>query len=215
MLELINKGGPVMAVLFALSIYVTAVIIYKAYQFWRYRVTDCDFAKDAVNSLKRSDIDNAVILVNNQENPMARVIKTALLCLKDTSMPKESRENEIEIAGTSEIRKLETHLKGLEMAANIAPLLGLLGTVTGMVKAFAVLEEAGARIDPSLLAGGIWEALLTTVAGLSIAVPALAAHYILDGKVEHFRHNLEETITRIMCIDVASLKSKLTQNHAF
>lgn len=215
MLEMLNKGGPVMFVLFALSIYVTAVIIYKAYQFWSLRVSDCDFAQDVVQSLKRSDFENAAILLNNQPNPMVRVIEATLQCIKDSSIKPQGKEDEIAMVGTAELRKLEAHVKGLEMAANISPLLGLLGTVTGMVKAFSVLQEAGTQIDPALLAGGIWEALLTTVAGLAIAIPALAAHYIIDGKIERFRHNMEETTTRIMNLDFSQTTPKSAVSHAF
>jgi biopolymer transport protein ExbB len=215
MLDILNKGGPVMFVLFALSIYVTAIIIYKAYQFWQCRLSDCDFAQEVVSSLKRADVDNATIVLNGQENPLARVIETALHCLKDNLMPKESKEHEIEIAGTAEIRKLESHLKGLEMSGNIAPLLGLLGTVGGMITTFATLQEAGSRIDPSLLAGGIWEALLTTVAGLSIAIPSVVAYYIIDGKIEKFRHALEATTTRIMNIELPATSTSQVDQNAF
>lgn len=200
MLELLNKGGPVMFILVTLSIYVTAIVICKAYQFWHCSLSDCDFTEEILERLKRRDMDGAAITLNAQENPLARVIEVAIRCMKDSMASKETKENEIEVAGTRELRKLETHLKGLEMSANIAPLLGLLGTVAGMITTFASLQEAGAKVDPSLLAGGIWEALLTTVAGLAVAIPSMVAYYIIDGKVERFRHHLEETTSRILTL---------------
>src|SRR5262249_28066281 len=83
----------------------------------------------------------------------------------------------------------------------IAPLLGLLGTVSGMVKAFAKLELAGSRVDPAMLAGGIWEALLATVAGLTIAIPAMAAHYIFEGKVDRIRADMKDAAVRVILLN--------------
>ena len=82
----------------------------------------------------------------------------------------------------------------MEVISNIAPLLGLLGTVIGMINAFSKLEEAGSRVDPAILAGGIWEALLTTAFGLIVAIPALAAFYWLDGRVDKAREDMRHLI---------------------
>ncbi|MFP6717413.1 MAG: MotA/TolQ/ExbB proton channel family protein, partial [Alphaproteobacteria bacterium] len=84
--------------------------------------------------------------------------------------------------------------------ANLSPLLGLLGTVLGMIKAFARLESAGTKVDPAILAGGIWEALLTTAFGLSVAIPALAAFYILEGQVENVRAQMKDATIRVLGI---------------
>ena len=84
------------------------------------------------------------------------------------------------------------------MIANLSPLLGLLGTVMGMIGAFAQLEGAGTKVDPALLAGGIWEALLTTAFGLSVAIPSLAAYYILEGQVDNVRANMKDAATRVL-----------------
>src|SRR5205807_296516 len=102
--------------------------------------------------------------------------------------------------GTNELRHLESHLRGLEMIANIAPLLGLLGTVSGMIAAFERLSAAGVRIDPGQLAGGIWVALLTTAAGLAVATPALAAHYLVDGGVERQRAAMKDMALRVLAL---------------
>ena len=82
------------------------------------------------------------------------------------------------------------------MISNIAPLLGLLGTVIGMITAFSKLEESGSRVDPAILAGGIWEALLTTAFGLIVAIPALAAFYWLDGRVDNVREDMRHLIIK-------------------
>ena len=84
------------------------------------------------------------------------------------------------------MRELERFLPTLALVANVAPLLGLMGTVTGMIKAFQAIQNLGGKVNASVLAGGIWEAMLTTAEGLAVAIPALVAHHMLQGKV----HNL-------------------------
>ncbi|MGR3541375.1 MAG: MotA/TolQ/ExbB proton channel family protein [Hasllibacter sp.] len=87
-------------------------------------------------------------------------------------------------------------LRGLEVVATVAPLLGLLGTVLGMIAAFQALQESGAAADPSVLAGGIWEALLTTAAGMAVAIPATAALSFFEGRAERLAVDLEEIAAR-------------------
>jgi biopolymer transport protein ExbB len=89
-------------------------------------------------------------------------------------------------------------MRGLEMVSTVAPLLGLLGTVTGMVKTFSGINQIGARVDPAILAGGIWEALIATVAGLMVAIPALAAHYIIDSRIDSIRSTMTDAVTYIL-----------------
>ena len=95
------------------------------------------------------------------------------------------------------------------MIANLSPLLGLLGTVLGMIKAFSKLESAGTKVDPTILAGGIWDALLTTAFGLSVAIPALAAFYLLEGKVENSRSLMKDSATRVISTRYLNSPSKL------
>ncbi|MGB1539409.1 MAG: MotA/TolQ/ExbB proton channel family protein, partial [Rickettsiales bacterium] len=133
--------------------------------------------------------------------PVARTMMVALHCVRNREMTQQSREAEVARVGSAEIRYLEQHLRGLEMVANVSPLLGLLGTVVGMVRAFSKLEEAGSRVDPSLLAGGIWEALLTTVGGLIVGIMALAAHYAIDSVVERTRATMRDLAVRILTMN--------------
>ena len=88
-------------------------------------------------------------------------------------------------------------LRALELIATIAPLLGLFGTVLGMIAAFQELQASGSRADPSALAGGIWEALLTTAAGMAVAIPASAALTWFESIADRLRHDLEDIATRI------------------
>lgn len=95
---------------------------------------------------------------------------------------------------SKKLRTLEKGLRELSMLAHMSPFLGLLGTVIGMIKAFQQLEGAGMQVNPAILAGGVWEALLTTAFGISIALPLLLAFHLLDGAVDTIRDNLEGLI---------------------
>lgn len=196
--ELLDKGGIVMAIIMLLSVYVVAVILYKTFQFIIFQTGKTDFINLVIDSVDNKKYSEAARIAGNQRSPVARVIETALRCITNKNMDDKKCMIAIEASGARELKPFEKHLRGLDMAANIAPLLGLLGTVIGMVKAFAGLHQIGTRVDPSALAGGIWEALLTTVAGLIVAVPALAAHYIIDGKIEELRANMKDAVAAIL-----------------
>src|SRR5262249_11558859 len=94
-----------------------------------------------------------------------------------------------------------SYLRSLEMTAAIAPLMGLLGTVCGLIRSFSKIGEAGSKVDPTMLAGGIWEALLTTAGGLAVAIPALGAHYILDGIIEKVRASMKDVSVQILALE--------------
>lgn len=196
--ELLDKGGAVMVIILLLSVYVVAVIFYKIYQFWRSGVFKTNFIDSIIEAVEDKKLNEASRIAATQKNPVARVIETAIRNISAGNVPEDRRMRRIEDSGSKEIRAFESHLRGLEMVANIAPLLGLLGTVTGMIKAFASINEAGSRVDPSILAGGIWEALLTTVAGLAVAIPALVAHYIIDGRIEEIRSIMKDSVSNIL-----------------
>ena len=104
---------------------------------------------------------------------------------------------EMQRVGARELESLRSHLRVLEVIGTLSPLLGLFGTVLGMIEAFRRLEEAGSRVDPAILSGGIWEALLTTAIGLAVAIPAVAALNWLERKVERLRHDMEDCATRL------------------
>ncbi len=186
-LSLILKGGPVMILLLGLSVISLTIIIIKIIQFYKsdlYNIKKIEPVIDLLTKNKRNEAKN---LLSNIHHPAAKII---LLTLETQKLSNEDKENQISIEGEKELRNLEFLLKPLEVISNIAPLLGLLGTVIGMINAFSKLENSGSRVDPAILAGGIWEALLTTAFGLIVAIPALAAFYWLDGKVDNVREEM-------------------------
>ena len=197
---LLDKGGPVMLILLALSVVALTIILVKIYQFSRSRLLRTEFIDQAILLLHNDGPDTTLLALAETPHPVARVMETTLRTSTNTSLSIEDRDTEISRVGSAEIRNLESYLRGLEVIANLSPLLGLLGTVLGMIKAFARLESAGTKVDPAILAGGIWEALLTTAFGLSVAIPALAAFYILEGQVENVRAQMKDATIRVLCI---------------
>lgn len=189
--ELLQKGGAVMYVLLLMSVSSLAIILLKLLQFWRIGASRTGMM-ELIATGSTPEIRRRMAL---SRHPAARVVETAL----DTGhLPRELQEAEVERIGSVEIRSLETYIRSLEVVANLSPLIGLLGTVIGMIKAFGRLEEAGARVDPSQLAGGIWEALLTTAFGLIVAIPALGAVHYLERKIEGVRALMRDAVARVI-----------------
>lgn len=202
-LSLFDKGGVVMVILFALSLLALTIVLYKAWQFWQWKVLDKSFVEPALRELTAEDPDPdaALALLKRNDTPLSRVMQSTLTCMFNEHLNADKREAEIQRVGNQEVSRLESFMKGLELTAQISPLLGLLGTVIGMINAFSRLEGGGSRVDPSVLAGGIWEALLTTVGGLSIAIPALAAYYMLDAVIEKVRQSMKDVTVRMLALE--------------
>lgn len=171
--DFLSAGGPVLYFLVVLLI-VTAVLVFaKTLQFSAARLGE-----------------------RSRSGALVR-IKTAA----DAAARHMAQEKQIEKAGVRaarrELRPLEFGLGMLSMIAMLSPLIGLLGTVIGMIGAFRALDEAGGAVDPSVLSAGIWVALLTTAAGLIVAIPATVAHGWFEGRLSRFSDLAEETIGEI------------------
>ena len=195
-LDLLAKGGPVMFILLGFSIFAFAIIFIKLIQFFAAALSSTNKIEEILTKLNGSNAKKLLTDIQKIKNPLARIIEVVIITKNDRRFDKESREAEISRIISQEIRNLENYLGGLEVVASISPLLGLFGTVLGMIKAFLNLEKAGSQIDPALLAGGIWEALLTTAFGLAIAIPALAAYHLFENKISNTRDKINDTVVR-------------------
>lgn len=196
-LELLQEGGPVMVVLLGFSILALAIILLKLYQFARLRIGARGFLDDAVAQWLGGRPDQALAVLARSPHPTARVLEAAMNGLMVPNLPEEKvRENVLRIAAR-ELHNLAAYLRGLESVVTLAPLLGLLGTVLGMIEAFRQLEAVAGRADPAVLAGGIWEALLTTAAGLTVAIPAAGVLHWLESLIEGVRQGMEDAITQV------------------
>ena len=195
-LDLLAKGGPVMFILLGFSIFAFAIIFIKLIQFFAAALSRTNKIEEILTKLNCSNEKKLLTDIQKIKNPLSRIIEVVIITKNDRRFDKESREAEISRIISQEIRNLENYLGGLEVVASISPLLGLFGTVLGMIKAFLNLEKAGSQIDPALLAGGIWEALLTTAFGLAIAIPALAAYHLFENKISNTRDKINDTVVR-------------------
>ena len=196
-LDLFAKGGPVMFIFLGFSILALAIILIKLIHFGIVRISNTNGLEKIILKLNGTNAKKLLNEINKIKNPIARVVEVVILTKNDRRFDKESRESEIERISSIQIRNLENYLGGLEVIASISPLLGLFGTVLGMIKAFLNLEKAGSQIDPALLAGGIWEALLTTAFGLAIAIPALAAYHLFENKIANTKDKMKDAIIRV------------------
>jgi biopolymer transport protein ExbB len=184
------NGGPVMWLLLALSLIASAIVIAKLIQFALIRPLNAAPGDAVLDLLSQGQNDTARALAEAGKDPLSRTLRATLTIA-------EGWEDEAVRVARQQIESLRGGLRGLELIAAVAPLLGLLGTVFGMIEAFRALEQAGSQVDPSLLSGGIWEALLTTAAGLSVAIPALAAFHWFDRSLERLRFLLEDRLARL------------------
>jgi len=193
---LLELGGPVIWAITALSVLTVAVILWKTWRLalagvWRRRR-----AERAVAAWRAGRHREALAEARGGSGLRAKVARTAMTAMAAAPSASAGRE-ETERVAKRLLTEASAGLRLLELIATIAPLLGLLGTVLGMIEAFQALQEQGARADPAALAGGIWEALLTTAAGMAVAIPASMALAWFDGIVERVRLDMEDLATRI------------------
>ena len=196
--KLLEQGGPVMYVLLAMSVFATTIILAKLYQFIRSGLRDVGFVDNTLKLMKKGKASEVLDLLKRQRSPVARVMECVVSFGVEQGSATVGVEAEVSRVGSAEIRNLESWLRGLSAIAHLSPLLGLLGTVTGMISAFMRLEAAGSRVDPAILSGGIWEALLTTAFGLAVAISAMAAFYYLEGEVDRVRSAMKDAGIRVM-----------------
>ncbi len=210
-ISMIAKGGFVMVPLILLSIYALAVIFYKIFQFTVAGVFNHRFIDPIMVYVKKGELSTAEELLKKEQGPIARIMQVSISCITNRLMSQRSREAEITRIGSSELYALESHMRGLELVSSTGPLLGLLGTVTGMVVMFATIGKAGSHVDPAMLANGIWEALITTVTGLIVAVPAVFAYYIIDGVIERVRLTMKDVTVQILALEDEYMRNEKEQ----
>ncbi|MEA3305976.1 MAG: MotA/TolQ/ExbB proton channel family protein [Candidatus Omnitrophota bacterium] len=200
MWEVIHKGGPLMYLIILCSMLAFAVVLERLYNLHRAKIDTKEFMSKISATLKRNKIMEAIEMCNKTPGPIAHIMKSGIL---KHDRPKSEIREAIEDAGVHEVPRLEKNLAVLATIAHIAPLLGLLGTVTGMVRAFQVIQEKATSlypVNPGDLAGGIWEALITTVAGLSIAIPTFVAYNYFVSRVDGFVLDMEKSATGLVNI---------------
>ncbi|MEX2518730.1 MAG: MotA/TolQ/ExbB proton channel family protein [Paracoccaceae bacterium] len=193
--EFLALGGPAIWAIAALSVATVALIFWKIWRLALIGAWSRNRARHAVEAVLRGDGAGALAYVEGRRGVRSRVVGAALRARAVFEEP-AAREETARVA-KAELAAARSGLRGLELISTVAPLIGLLGTVLGMITAFQALQNAGARADPAALAGGIWEALLTTAAGMAVAIPASAALTWFESVIDRLRLDLEDAATRI------------------
>ena len=195
--EIIEAGGPVVVILLVISVVGLAVLLLKTWQFFILKVDKRDFVEQAMAAWVKRDFSTMNNILAQSKNPIARVMETAVQVNTSDNINIEVAREEVLRVATKQLANLRSYLRIIEVIAALSPLLGLFGTVLGMIEAFHRLESAGTAVDPAVLSGGIWEALLTTAAGLAVAIPAIIALNWLEHRIENFKLAMEDAMTRI------------------
>ncbi|RFA24658.1 flagellar motor protein MotA [Alkalilimnicola ehrlichii] len=202
--SLIETGGPVVAILLALSVVALAVILLKLWQFIAIRIGSRKFIDQALHRWREGNAKEALAALDGVRNPIAGVMALAMRGRMDKNVPESVVREEASRVAVENIETLRGQFRILEVIGALSPLLGLLGTVLGMIEAFRQLEMAGSQVDPALLSGGIWVALLTTAVGLAVAIPVVAALNALERVLDRFRHRMEDAVTQVFTIPLPS-----------
>ncbi|WP_293574954.1 MotA/TolQ/ExbB proton channel family protein [Phaeobacter sp.] len=191
----LRDGGPSIWAIAALSVVTLALILWKIWRLALIGAWSRGKAGKAVTAFETGDIATAQSIVAGRRGIRSQVVAAAIHASR--SLPEDRAREETTRVAKRHLASAGTGLGALELIATIAPLLGLLGTVLGMIAAFQALQAAGSKADPALLAGGIWEALLTTAAGMAVAIPASAALTWFESVITRIRQDLEDSATRI------------------
>jgi len=191
-------GGPVMWPILLCSIFALAIIIERIWYLRRIQMDTRQFLNKILDKMKRHQVKEALEICEAKKNPISRILKAGIL---KYDRGRQQIKEAIEDAVLYEEPYLEKNMGVLATIAAISPLLGLLGTVVGMVRCFQVIQAKSISlqpVSPGDLAGGIWEALLTTVAGLIVAIPTYVVYNYLVNRINSFILEMEKASTELV-----------------
>lgn len=207
--SLFEQGGPVMWLLLLLSVIGLVVFMERALFLHRGQIRSTEFVSGIKNILRKRRLVEALTLCEETPGPVANVVKAGLLHYEEEE---DKMRFAIQEAALVEIPMLERRIGSMAAIAQSAPLLGLLGTVLGMITTFGIVQAEGPYVDATLMAGGMWQALLTTAAGLAIAVPAHLAHHFLSGRVRALVNDMEWVGNEIMQFLLKDLPKEISKD---
>lgn len=194
-----STGGPVVWLLIVLSITALTVIFYKLWHF-RYLGIEQRLAAEFFEHFAKKEFAQARMLIQGAKSPRAKILHRALDLIEHTQLKQQECKAELLRIAKAKYHELSAYLRPLEIIATIAPLMGLFGTVLGMINAFQAMETAGTSVDPSVLSGGIWQALLTTAVGLAVAIPVSILHGWFERRVENQASQYEDDLQRFFTL---------------
>src|SRR5881296_417353 len=193
----LKLGGPMIWVILFASAVALVVFVQRVLHYHRAQINSMEFLNGVRNVLKRDNVVEALSICEATPGPVARLVKTAIL---NRDRGREGVRDALEEAGLLEVPRLEDKLNLLATIAQIAPLMGLLGTVMGFMRMFLQLQHEGTFATPDRLASGIWGALISMAAGLAVAIPTYAGYNYLVNRVNSIVLDMEKASTEILNI---------------
>jgi biopolymer transport protein ExbB len=195
MLDFLQKGGVVLWILVAISAYVIALIIERLLYFKRIAVDEKKLYDRIKVAIEKGHIDEALAICDQNISPFASLMRTGI---ENRDYPRTIQKEMLEDSAAQEAPRLEKNIVAIGTISNISPLIGLLGTVTGTMKSLGVLGRFGAVSDPSILAGGLSEALINTVSGIAVAVVATIFYNYLISMSNNYLLRLEGQVNALI-----------------
>ena len=195
--DLLTHGGAVLYLILLVSAVAVVVFIERFLHCHRAQINSTEFLNGVRTVLKRDNVVEALSICDATPGPVARLVKTAIL---NRDHGRERVREALEEAGLAEVPRLEEKLNLLATIAQLAPLLGLLGTVLGFIDTFSLMKDAGLHAQVSDLSGGVWKALVCAAAGLAVAIPAHAGYNYLVSRVNSIVLDMERAATEIVNI---------------
>lgn len=192
-----GPGAPVIALLLGLSVIATAIVLLQLWQWRGVRLRPPVWIDEAITVWQRGDLQDARAHLAGQQDPLSVALRSGMAAAPKGE-PGEAFREAFERQGAASLLQLRYGLRTLEVIGQLAPLIGLFGTVLGMIDAFQALEAAQGPVDPGALSGGIWTALITTAAGLALAIPCVMVFNLLEQRVVRLAHVMDELLSRTL-----------------
>ena len=196
-IDIIVRGGPLMIPIALCSVVSLAIILERLIRLRRVRKANEAFLERIRGNIRVGRVQDALAICQASDAPLAMIFAAGLKRVADGE---DQTRRAIEDAGRKETVELERHLGGLATIVGGAPLLGFLGTVLGMIQAFQQVERLGGAVNANSLAGVIWQALITTAAGLAVAIPTFFAHNYLVARIQEQVHTMEDKSRELMVL---------------
>ena len=200
-IDFLILGGPVVWLLVIFSLAAMTFTLLKLWQFWLARSRPPHRVSNALRHLENRETAQAMLLLNGQRDARSQVIVKVLELFNAGQLNFKQVKVESMRFARQQVASLNLFLRPLEVIATVAPLLGLFGTVLGMIDAFRAMEAAGAQVNPAVLSGGIWKALLTTAAGLAVAIPVSLVHSWFERRVELQATAIQDDLERLLTLE--------------
>ena len=197
MWTLVVKGGPVMVPIIALSVVALAIVLDRLWALVRIRQNLPQFAEEILLLAQRGQYQKALLRCRQVKHPLARVLA---LGITERNRPRADLERIMEREGEEQVERLERNLGALIVIIGVEPMLGFLGTIIGLIKAFMSWEQLGSNVTVNSLASGIYQAMITTAAGLIVAIPYFICYHLFVGRIK--RHALEMSYYGNELVDV-------------